>query len=290
VIGLSRQLQVPITLTCRTLGVARRWFYYRRLPRRPRPLRRPQWTAALQQVLALCPPSYGDRRIHARLVRQGLRCNRKTVYQHLKRQAWLASPRHRTVRPGRRHEGKVAVLRSNQRGACDITTLKLWNGQKLRRAVMLDCADRLVLAWKLQPRLTTGEVGELLREALFARFGQQRQHAKGLEFLTDKGPEFVAQPLQQLLNQLGLVACRTPCRSPQSIGLVESCFGSFKRDSLSHQPLETLAEARKNVPAWIAHYNESAPHSALALLSPTTFYQLSLTESHTKTTTTPVQF
>jgi hypothetical protein len=33
--------------------------------------------------------------------------------------------RHRTQRPGRPHEGKVAVLQSNRRWACDITTFKL---------------------------------------------------------------------------------------------------------------------------------------------------------------------
>ena len=276
-------------MTCRTLGVARSWFYYRRQPRQPRPLRRPQLTGLIQQVLAQCPPSYGYRRIHALLRRQGVQCNRKTVYQHLKRQAWLASHRHRTQRPGRPHEGKVAVPSSNRRWACDITNLKLWNGQKLRLAVIIDCADRRVIAWKLQARLFAQDICELLREALFQRFALQRHLAKDLEFLTDNGPEFIAEPLRQLLNQLGLIACHTPCRSPQSNGLVESFFGSFKRDYLAHQPLETVAEALKHIPAWITHYNEVAPHSALAMLSPTTFYQRSLTKSHAKTTTTPVQ-
>ena len=283
-ICLAQQLNTSLALTCRTLGVARSWFYYHRQPRRPRPLRRPQLTGLIQQVLAQCPPSYGYRRIHALLLRQGIRCNRKTVYQHLKRQAWLASHRHRTQRPGRPHEGKVAVFRPNQRWACDITTFKLWNQQKLRLAVIIDCADRMIVAWKLQARLTAHDVCELLREALFHRFAQQRQQAKGLEFLTDNGPEFIAEPLQQLLNQLGLIACHTPCRSPQSNGLVESFFGSFKRDYLSHQPLETVAQALKHIPAWITHYNEIAPHSALAMLAPATFYQQWLTELTAKTT------
>ncbi|MBU6409600.1 MAG: integrase core domain-containing protein [Verrucomicrobia bacterium] len=79
--------------------------------------------------------------------------------------------------------------------------------------------------------------------------------------------------------------------TPRQPGLwIERFFGSFKRDYLSHQPWETLAEAMKNIPAWIVRYDEFAPHSDLAMLSPTTFYQLSLTESHTKTTTTRVQF
>jgi IS30 family transposase len=96
--------------------VARSWFYYRRQPRRPRPLRRPQLTGAIQQVLTQCPPSYGYRRIHALLARQGIRCNRKTVYQHLKRQAWLASHRYRAQRPGRRHEGNQTRQNANPDG------------------------------------------------------------------------------------------------------------------------------------------------------------------------------
>jgi len=142
----------------------------------------------------------------------------------------------------------------------------------------------MVIAWKLQSRLTALDVCELLREALFQRFAQQTHQAKGLEFLTDNGPEFSSDLLQQLLTRLGLIACHTPCRSPQSNGLVESFFGSFKRDYLSHQPLESLADALKLIPTWLTHYNEVAPHSALAMLSPATFYQLSLTESQTKTT------
>lgn len=183
----------------------------------------------------------------------------------------------------------MAVLSSNRRWACDITNLKLWNGQKLRLAVIIDCADRMVIAWKLQARLFAQDICELLREALFQRFALHRHLAQGLEFLTDNGPEFIAEPLQQLLNQLGLIACHTPCRSPQSNGLVESFFGSFKRDYLAHQPLETMDAAMKHIPAWITHYNEVAPHSALAMLAPSTFYQQALTESHTKTTTMPVQ-
>ena len=288
-ICLCQHLNASVALTCRILGVARSWFYYRRQPRQLRPLRRPQLTGVIQQVLAQCPPSYGYRRIHALLLRLGIHCNRKTVYQHLKRQAWLASHRHRTLRPGRRHDGKVAVLQSNQRWACDITTLTLWNQHKLRLAVIIDCADRMILAWKLQPRILAQDICELLREALFKRFTHNLQQAKGLGFLTDNGPEFIADPLQQLLAQLQMAPCRTPCRSPQSNGLVESFFGSFKRDYLAHHPLDTLAEAVKYIPDWIIHYNEVAPHSALAMSSPATFYQQSLTDSHTKTTTTPVQ-
>ena len=81
------------------------------------------------------------------LVRGAIAIARPSIHT-FKRQAWLASHRHRTRRPGRPHAGKVAVLQSNRRWACDSTTFKLWTGQKLRLAVIIDCADRMVIAWK----------------------------------------------------------------------------------------------------------------------------------------------
>jgi hypothetical protein len=38
----------------------------------------------------------------------------------------------------------------------------------------------MVIAWKLQARLTALEIGELLREALFQRFAQQSTIAGGM--------------------------------------------------------------------------------------------------------------
>jgi hypothetical protein len=74
-----QQLNASIVPACRSFGVVRSWFYYRRQPRQPRPLHRPQLTSAIQQMLAQCPPSYGYRCIHALLARRGIHCNRKTV-------------------------------------------------------------------------------------------------------------------------------------------------------------------------------------------------------------------
>ena len=71
---------------------------------------------------------------------------------------------------------------------------------------------------------------------------------------------------------MGLIPCHTPCRSPQSNGLVEAFFGSFKRDDVYQACLETLEEVRRQLPAWIEHYNEQAPHGALGMRSPAECY------------------
>ena len=84
---------------------------------------------------------------------------------------------------------------------------------------------------------------------------------------TDNGPEFASHLLHNLLTRLGLVACRTPRRSPQSNGAVEAFIGSLKREYVAHHELPTAAHAATLLPGWIEHYNALAPHGALSMCS-----------------------
>lgn len=248
-------------------------------------MRRPKLVAAIRAILAARPATYGYRRVHALLKARGLGGTPRTVYRILRREGWLASSRRRVVRPGRRHDGQVAVAESNRRWASDITGLKAWDGEKRRLAVIVDCADRMVLAWRLGRRITAEDLGELVREALWGRFGPTRAQARGLEFLSDNGPEYTSGPFQACLEGLGLVACRTPCRSPESNGLAEAFFGSLKRDYVYQSCLETVADLERQVPGWIQDYNEVAPHSALGMRTPVQAYK----EWVVKLRLTPVQ-
>src|SRR5207245_9721063 len=67
-----------------------------------------------------------------------------------------------------------------------------WDGQKGRLAIMIDCADRMVLAWRFAKRITAEDLAEMLREAVFRRFGEARTRAQGIEFLSDNGPEYTS--------------------------------------------------------------------------------------------------
>lgn len=258
---------------CDVLEVSRSWLYYRRRRfKRHRIDRRPEVAGAIRQILQETPTTYGYRRVHALLLRRGIRCNRKTVYRMLRRMHLLSSMRRSAHRPGRLHEGQVAVATPNQRWASDITGIQAWDGQKLKLAVIVDCADRMILAWKLAPRLIADDLCEMVREAMFVRFGAERNQARGIEFLSDNGPEYASHTFRGFLENRGLVACRTPCRSPESNGLVEAFFGSFKRDYVQQSCLETIGDIQRQVPDWITHYNQVAPHSALEMRSPAQFY------------------
>lgn len=267
------------------MGKSRRWLYYRRRPKRINPgCRRPEVEQAIEGILAGHPATYGYRRIHALLIREGLRANPKTVWRILRRRGWLSSTRSHSKRM-RRHEGQVSVLEPNRRWASDITGIKAWNGEKGRLAVLIDCADRMILAWRFGPRMPSEELQEMVREAVFRRFGAETWKAQNLEFLSDNGPEYACRKLRTVLQGFGMAICRTPRRSPESNGLAEAFFGSFKRDYVNQQELPSLEEIARQIPEWIKDYNEAAPHSALGMKPPAEFHA----EHMSKISTTPAQ-
>ncbi len=262
-----------MSAVCRALGVPRSWFYYRRKPKRKTEgCRRPDVEQAIQKILLERPATYGYRRIHGMLKRHGMKADPKTVWRIMRRRGWLSSMRSKVLRPTRPHDGQVSVAEPNKRWATDITSIKAWNGEKGRLAVIVDCSDRSVLAWRWGKRMPSEELQEMVREAVFRRFGAEREQARGLEFLSDNGPEFVCKKLKAVLGGFGLVACRTPRRSPESNGLVERFFGTFKRDYVYQGELGSLEEIGRKLPDWIQDYNEVAPHSALKMKSPAQFY------------------
>ena len=174
--------------------------------------------AAIGRLLGSSPASYGYRRIHALLTRQGLMCDLKTVWEAMRRRGWLSPSRSRLIRSGRRHEGRGRVAEPNRRWASDITSIRAWDGRKGRVAIMIDCADRMVLAWRFATRITAEDLAEMLREAIFRRFGETRAHAQGIEFLSDNGPEYTSHRFRPFVRAMGLIPCHTPRRSPQSNG------------------------------------------------------------------------
>ena len=79
----------------------------------------------------------------------------------------------------------------------------------------------------------------MLREAVFRRFGEARGKAQGIEVLSANGPEYTSHRFRPFVLAMGLIPCHTPRRSPESNGLVEAFFGSFKRDSVYQACVET---------------------------------------------------
>jgi transposase InsO family protein len=93
-----------------------------------------------------------------------------------------------------------------------------------------------------------------------------------VEFLSDNGPEYIKTELRWFLKCAGFVVCNTPIRSPESNGIAESFFKTFKRDYVYQNVCESFEDIKSKIGGWVEDYNTKAPHSALGMLSPSKFY------------------
>ena len=78
-----------------------------------------------------------------------------------------------------------------------------------------------------------------------------------------------------LLPDSGRLYCleprTTPLESPQSNGMAEAFVRTIKRDYVRVSPRPDAETVMRQLPAWIAHYNEVHPHKALGYRSPREF-------------------
>lgn len=221
-------------------------------------------------------PTYGYRRIGALLNRaralQGLaRVNHKRIYRLMAQNAMLLQ-RYTGRFPGRAHEGQIITIRPNLRWTSDGFEIPCWNSEVVRVAFSLDTCDREVMAWNA----TTGGIsGEMIRDLMLAsveyRCNGATHTPHPIEWLSDNGSGYRARETQLFADDLGLVPCFTPVRSPESNGMAEAFVKSFKRDYVFVHDRPDAKTVLAQLPGWFEDYNENHPHKALRLKSPREF-------------------
>jgi putative transposase len=220
-------------------------------------------------------PTYGYRRMHAILRRRALAegrqpPNHKRVYRVMKEHGLLLQRHSGGVE--RRHEGKIAVDRSDLRWCSDAFEIGCENGERVRVAFALDCCDREAMSYVA----TTGGIGgeevrDLMVAAIEHRFGPVTRLPHTIEWLTDNGSGYVATETRRFARDLGLEPCTTPFESPQSNGMAEAFVRTIKRDYVRVSPAPDAQSVVRQLPGWLAHYNETHPHKALRYRSPREF-------------------
>ncbi len=71
----------------------------------------------------------------------------------------------------------------------------------------------------------------------------------------------------------------TPLESPQSNGMAEAFVRTLKRDDARVSPAPDAKAVLRQLPLWLAHYNELHPHRALGYRSPREFIARSTQEA-----------
>jgi transposase InsO family protein len=224
-------------------------------------------------------PTYGYRRVTAivnRLRRKecGPVINHKRMYRIMKAQELLLT--RYTGKPVWSHEGTVMTEQSNQRWCSDGFEVRCDNGQRVRVAFSLDCCDREIMSYVSTTGGISGDmVRDLMIETIESRFGSVDNVPGPIEWLSDNGPPYTATDTREMARDLGLNACTTPYRSPESNGMAEAFVKTFKRDYVRIHEIPDAVALMKQLPEWFEDYNENHPHSALKMRSPREFRRLS---------------
>ncbi len=212
--------------------------------------------------LAQARVSYGYRRLHVLLQREGWQVNHKRVYRLYKEEGLMMRPRRprRHVSACRRVE-KATAHRPNESWSMDFMSDELYNGQRIKLLTLVDNFTRESLAIEVDERLGGHRVVEVL---------MQVAETRGLPetINLDNGPEFTSRRLDQWAFLSGVKLDFSRPGKPTDNAFIESFNGRFRQECLNENWFLSLEDAREKVETWRLHYNGERPHGALGNLTP----------------------
>lgn len=154
----------------------------------------------------------------------------------------------------------------NQLWASDITYIRTWEGW-LYLAVVIDLFSRKVVGWSMQSHMKT----DLVLSALTMAVGM-RLPPSGLLAHSDRGSQYTSYDYQSALKGHGIECSMSGRGNCWDNAVVESFFGTLKKDLIYRRPWATRDEAAAAIHEYIeVFYNRIRRHSTLGGKSPAAF-------------------
>ena len=213
------------------------------------------------KALAFKKTSYGYRRLHHLLKREGYEINHKKVYAIYKKNSLGKRKKKKKRIPKRERNPLPKAEKPNEIWAMDFMTDSCSNGRKIRTLNILDIYARECLQIEVASSLPSAKVISVLERLALERGLPER-------IVIDNGPEYTSKDLKEWAerNQVTLDYI-TPGR-PMENGYVESFNGKFREECLNQNWFQNIAEASIIVEEWRKEYNNDRPHSSLGYLTP----------------------
>ena len=281
------ELEIPVAVSCRALGVSESWFYkHRNGEPSPSRRRRDELDVVVEKVFGEQAGEYGSPRVHAELVDvhgyEHLSVN--TVAKRMRAQGLRAKKRRRgrsLTKPDpaapkfanllQRDFKPVAMNRS---WVGDITEIEAWDG-KLYLATVIDLWSRRLIGFALADNCKAPLVCDALRMAIATRGG--RDQIAGVIMHTDRGSQYTSGTFTKLCAQNNIVQSMSRSGCCLDNAAAESFFASFKTELVYRSVLATKTIARREIVAWLDRYNRVRRHSHCALQAPMTYERLNTT-------------
>ena len=267
----------PLRLMCRALNVSPAGFYaWRARPASPRTLANVRLVTDIRARHAQSRHTYGSPRITRDLRESGQSVSENRVARLMRSHGiraktvkkWRATTDsgHKLPVAANTLDRQFTVTAPNRVWAGDITYV--WTDEGwLYLAVVLDLYSRAVIGWAMGSRLTTDLAQDALTMALW-----RRKPSPGLLHHSDRGVQYCAHAYQHLLTAGGIVCSMSRKGNCWDNSVVESFFGTLKKELVHHRRYLTREEAKQDIFEWIeVFYNRQRRHSTLGYRSPAEF-------------------
>ena len=109
---------------------------------------------------------------------------------------------------------------------------------------------------------TEGSIEVILQKA------KELHPAARPRIISDNGPQFIAGDFKDFIRLSGLSHVRITPYYPQSNGKIERVNRTLKSEAIRPGKIESLADARRVITTFVAHYNGVRLHSAVGYVTP----------------------
>ena len=251
--------EFSIATMCRFFGVSRSGYYgfARRLGRSEK-------DAVLSQCIAQqqdkCFQTYGYRRMHLWLERQGIHHNPKTILRIMKKYGLLSEirrPRKWRQMGQQLHKYQNLLNRNfyaeapNRKWVTDISYIQTKQGV-LYLSMIRDLYDNSIVAYKTGTQQTVNLVLDTIRLAMK---GEKKAAAAELQLHSDQGFQYTSQAYLNLTQEYGITPSMSRRGNPYDNAMAENFFSILKTECIYRHKPATFSEANEMIDRYIHFYN-----------------------------------
>jgi putative transposase len=268
-----------VAVMCRVLGVSRSGYYaWARRPPSERAVANATLVEEIRRVHSESDGTYGSRRVHAELRRDGHEINLKRVERLMRVEgiqgAYVAPKRRRRDEDGLLGVDGVRIWPDlvkrdfqpdgpNQLWCSDMEQIETGEGV-LHLASVLDCFSRKIVGWAMGPVADAPLVACALEMAV-----ARRRPGEGLIHHADRGCQYTAVTFGSACRAHKITQSNSRKGTPHDNAAKESFFASLEKERLRRRTYATHEQARSSVFQYIEEfYNRRRLHSTLGYRSP----------------------
>lgn len=245
-----------ISEMCRFFGVSRSG-YYAYLKRKDIPDKDLPLAQKIRECQEQTHKTYGYRRVHIWLERQGIYCNPKTVLRVMQKYNLLSVVRRKKYKYVSEHLHKYPNIlnreftadRPNQKWVTDISYIPTKECM-CYLSVIRDLYDNSIVAYQISKDMTVKLVLDTINQAM-----SKEKITAELQLHSDQGAQYVSHEYFTLTQEYSITPSMSRRGNPYDNALAENFFSILKTECIHRVKLQTYEQASLLIGQYIDFYN-----------------------------------